>query len=129
MKAFTLKLDRSPIEKMFEDLKRAVRTGIPQVHDDEMKCGSVEAMLQAISRSKFEAFAAIVAHKPRTLNELANFLGKDLGNVSRDVRDLEMIGLIELRREDSKDSRKIRPVAKYDQIVFDFSSGHLKAKK
>lgn len=122
MKTFTLKLERGPIERMFEDLKRAVRTGVPHIRDDEMACSSVGAMMRAMSRSKFEAFATIVDRKPKTLNELAEFLGKDLGNVSRDVKGLELIGLIELRRDDTKDSRKLRPVAKYDQIVFDFSS-------
>jgi predicted transcriptional regulator len=122
MKTFTLKLDRSPMERMVEDLKRAVRTGIPHIRNDEMRCSSVGAMMRAISRSKFEAFATIVDHKPKTLNQLAELLGKNLGNVSRDVKGLELIGLIDLRREDTKDSRKLRPVAKYDQIVFDFSS-------
>jgi predicted transcriptional regulator len=121
MKTFTFKLEKNPTKKMISHLRRAIKTGIPHVRDDEMLCGSIGAMMTVISRAKFEAFAAIVNHKPQTLNELAGILGKDLGNVSKDVKSLEAIGLVELRKGDFGDSRQVKPVAKYDQIAFDFS--------
>ena len=120
MKTFTFKLKKTSFKKTIRALRRAVKTGIPNIQDDEMSCGSIEAMMTVMSRSKLEAFAAIVDHKPMTLKELADILGKDLGNVSRDVRALELTGLIELRRNEL--GNRIKPVAKYDQIVFDFTS-------
>jgi predicted transcriptional regulator len=119
MKTFTFKLERTSVKKVFTDLRRAVKTGIPDIREDEMACGTIEAMMTIISRSKFEAFAAIVEHKPQTLKELAEILGKNLGNISRDVKVLELLGLIELKRESG--GNKTRPIAKYDQIKFDFS--------
>lgn len=110
-----------------EALKRAVRTGIPDVHPDELFCDSVESMLETISRSKFEAFAMIVEHKPKSLRELAEILGKDLGNVSRDVKVLELLGLVELRKENKQDPRALCPVAMYDQITFDFTPARKRA--
>jgi predicted transcriptional regulator len=127
MKTFTLKLERQPVKKMIAAMKRAVKTGIPEIHEHELRCGSVESMMRVISKSKFEAFAAIVDYKPKTLNELADQLHKDLGNVSRDVRSLEALGLIKLRKEDANDTRKVRPIALYDQILFDFSASSKKA--
>ncbi len=107
---------------MIAELKRAVKTGVPHVRDDEMLCSTIDAMMTVVSRAKFEAFAAIVKYGPKTLNELAEILGKDIGNVSRDVRSLEAIGLIELRKDHPGDTRRVKPIAKYDQIAFDFSA-------
>ena len=82
-------------------------------------------MMAVMSRSKFEAFAAIVNHRPSTLKELASLVGKDLGNISRDVKALEMTGLIELKKDAA--GNRLKPIAKYDQIVFDFSTTHKNA--
>ena len=125
MKTFTFKLGKTSFKKALKDLTKAVKTGVPNVQADVMTCNSVESMMTIISRSKFEAFAAIVDHKPQTLKELATILGKDLGNVSRDAKALELTGLIELKRDEV--GNRIQPIAKYDQIVFDFSTPSRKA--
>jgi predicted transcriptional regulator len=122
LKTFTLKLNKTPIKKMMTELRQAIRTKIPNVHDNELLCGSIEAMTDAISKSKLEAFAAIVEHKPRTLRELATILGKDVGNISRDVKGLELLGLIDLVPDKTVGPRAIRPVAKFDKILFDFAT-------
>ncbi len=121
MKTFTLKLEKVSLKGMFADLKRAAKTGVPNIIDDEMACGSVDAMMEAVSRSKLEAFAAIVEHKPKSIKELAELLKKDLGNVSRDVKGLELIGLVELKKDKRDDPRAVRPIAKYELIAFDFT--------
>ncbi len=126
MKTFTLKLGKTSLKNMMSDFKRAVKTGVPHIKEDEMLCGSISAMMDAVSRSKLEAFAAIVEHKPNSVKELAEILKKNQGNVSRDVKGLELIGLIELKKDKRDDPRAVRPVAKYDQIVFDFQSTRTK---
>jgi predicted transcriptional regulator len=46
-------------------------------------------MLDVVSKSRFETFAAIVEHKPKSLYELAKVLDKDQSQVLRDTRLLE----------------------------------------
>ncbi len=121
MKTFTMKLGGpSLIKNMREEIRQAIRTGVPSIDEDVMLCESVEGMSAVISKSRLEAFGAIVQHRPKSLKELAEILKKDLGNVSRDVEVLKLMGLIEVRSGESDDPRALMPVAKYDQIVFDF---------
>ncbi len=126
MKTFTLKLGDASLKTITAELKQASKTGIPNVVDDEMICGSVSAMMDAVSRSRLEAFAAIIKYKPKSLNDLAEHLQKNLGNVSRDVRGLELLGLIELKKDNKYDSKIIRPIAKYDEITFVFKDSKAK---
>ena len=52
--------------------------------------------------------------------ELSQIMNKDLGYISKEVRVLESIGLIELVKDSSGVREKIKPVAQYDRIVLDF---------
>ncbi|MEQ1664334.1 MAG: hypothetical protein ABL927_03045 [Bdellovibrionales bacterium] len=122
VRTFTLKLHKTPIKKMMTELRQAARTKLPNVHDDELLCSSISAMIDAISKSKFETFAAVVEHKPKTIKELAKILGKDVGNISRDAKGLELLGLIDLVPDKNVGPRAIRPVAKFDKILFDFAT-------
>jgi predicted transcriptional regulator len=125
MKAFKISIEKIPLSSTIKALKRAIETGIPNIRRDELVCDSVETMLKIMSRSKFEAFAAIVEHKPNSVLELAKILGKDAGNVSRDVKSLKALRLIELIEEKDGERVRMKPVAKYQQIIFDFKAvGH-----
>lgn len=55
--------------------------------------------------------------KPNSLTELAKLLNKDYGNVWRDAKILESMGIIELQKE----KQGVKPVALYERIVFDLS--------
>ncbi len=60
MKVFTVRYEKSPKKAALEAMKRAIETGIPDVKGDELICDTMEAMLKVMTRSRFEAFAAIV---------------------------------------------------------------------
>jgi predicted transcriptional regulator len=100
-------------------MKRAIRTGVPDIRDDEMICDSMASMLKLMSKSRFEVFAAIVEHRPESLNELARVMDKDPGNVLKDAKALEGLGLIRLVPVKSARER-LKPQALYDKIVFEF---------
>jgi len=119
MKVFTFKYQRHPKKSVLAAMKRAIRTGVPDVRDAEMVCDSMSSMLKLMSKSRFEVFAAIVEHKPGSLNELARSLGKDPGNVLRDAKSLEALGLISLVPVRGERER-LRPDALFDKIVFEF---------
>lgn len=119
MKVFTFKYQRNPTKSVLAAMKRAIRTGVPDVRDDEMVCDSMASMLKLMSKSRFEVFAAIVEHRPDSLNELARVLEKDPGNVLRDAKSLEALGLIRLV-PGKGDRGRLKPDALFDKIVFEF---------
>ena len=120
MKVFKFRYERSPRKSALEAMKWAIATGHADIRDDEMICDSMDAMLKLMSRSRFDVFAAIVEHKPSSLYELAKALEKDPGNVLRDAKALEALGLIRLVTLKDGDREKLRPQALYDKIVFEF---------
>jgi predicted transcriptional regulator len=122
LKTFTFKLHRSPIKKMMSELRQAARTKVPLIHDDEMLCDSAESMSEAISKSKLSLFAAIVEHKPKSIRELAKIVNKDVANVFRDAKGLELIGLIDMVPDKASGQKTARPVAKFDKILFDLNA-------
>jgi predicted transcriptional regulator len=57
-----------------------------------------------------------VENRPQSLYQLAKLLKRDYANVYKDVQNLVAMGVIRLEKE----GEKIKPIACYDQIVFDF---------
>jgi predicted transcriptional regulator len=119
MKVFTFKYQRNPKRSVLTAMKRAIRTGVADVRNDELICDSMSSMLKLMSKSRFEVFAAIVEHKPGSLNELARVMDKDPGNVLRDVKSLESLGLIRLIPLKG-DRERLKPESLFDKIIFEF---------
>lgn len=122
MKTFTFRYEEKPLKKAFARMRKVIETGIPDIHNDEMVCGSLQSMLDVMSKSRFETFAAIVEHKPNSLYELAKVLDKDQAQVLRDARSLEALGLISLEAVQDGGREKLRPKALYDRITFEFNA-------
>lgn len=120
MKIFTFLYEKNPRKSALDAMKKAIKTGKPDIRDDELICDSMDSMLKLMSKSRFDVFAAIVEHKPDSLYELAKALKKDPGNVLRDAKALESLGLIELVPAKSGERERLKPEAKYDKIVFEF---------
>ena len=122
MKTFTIKIENRPDEVAFKKLKKVIKTGIPDVHPDELLCDSLDSALSVFSKSKFEVFAGILNLKPDSVAALAKGLDKDQANVLRDVRALEAMGLIKLVMEKDGDRTRLRPATLYNKIIFDFGT-------
>lgn len=120
MKIFTFRYERNPKKSALEAMKHAIKTGKADIHDDELVCDGMDAMLKLMSKSRFDVFAAIVEHKPHSLYELAKALEKDPGNVLRDTKALESLGLIKLTTIKDGEREKLKPQALYDKIIFEF---------
>ncbi len=120
MKIFTVRYLKNPKKSVLEAMKRAIETGVPDVKGDELICDSMEAMLKIMTRSRFEAFAAIVENHPHSVYELAKALDKDQGNVQRDVKALEQLGLVKLKSVKDGDRERLMPVPQYEKIVLEF---------
>lgn len=117
MKVFTFRYQKGIRKKVLSEMKEAMRTGRPKIHDDEMLCDSVESLLKCISKSRMEAFLAIIEHKPESVYELARSLEKDQANVLKDAKALETMGLIELRPIKDGNRERLLPVALFDAVA------------
>ncbi|CAG8817005.1 30591_t:CDS:1, partial [Racocetra persica] len=76
---------------------------------------SIKALEEDLKR--MDLFTTLVKKKPTSLTDLAKLLGKDYTNVLNEVQILESMGIIKLEKE----AEEIRPIALYEQIIFDFS--------
>lgn len=126
MRIFKFKYERNPKKAVLHAMKRAIRTSTRDVREDELICDSMGSMLKLMSKSRFDVFAAIVENKPESLYELAKFMKKDPGNVLRDAKVLEEMGLIKLVSLKGKRDR-LKPQALFDKIVFEFEPKAVRA--
>ena len=125
MKVFTFRYQKGIRKKVLSEMKEVIRTGRPQIHDNEMFCDSVESLLKCISKSRMEAFLAIIEHKPDSVYELAQALGKDQANVLKDAKALESMGLIELQPVKDGSRERLKPKALYDSIAVEMGQQDL----
>jgi predicted transcriptional regulator len=119
MKTFTFKYDPHPARSAIEGIRNAMKYGKGEIHSDSLSCRTMQEMVALMTKGRLDAFTAIVEQEPNSITELANLLGKDAGNVQRDVASLEALGLVALKRQAAKRGVKIKPVARYQRIVFE----------
>jgi predicted transcriptional regulator len=91
MKTFTFKYDRHPRKTAFEGIARAQKTGRGEIQKDEISCRSMDEMMKVMTKTRFQIFTSILETAPESLTELADTLGKDLGNVMKDIQVLESL--------------------------------------
>lgn len=123
MKTFTLILKKNALGSMVKRLRRAVKTGIPDLHPDCIYCDSIDSMLKTITPPRFDVFCAINQNKPKNVTALAKILKRDTESVLKDVTALYFVGIINLKPYKLNPTFSQRPITKYSKIVFecDFS--------
>lgn len=119
MKTFIFRYDPNPRKTAMAAISRAMKTGKGQILKNEISCRSMDEMIKVMTKSRFQIFTAVVETSPNSITELAEYLKKDLGNVARDVKALEALGLLTLQKEKGKRGEKMKPIALYDRILFE----------
>lgn len=119
MKTFTFRYDSHPRKSAMTSIQKSLRTGDIDIERDSIACKSMDDMMKLMTKTRFQVFTAIVEKAPGSLTELADVLKKDLGNVLRDAKVLQSLGLIELQKSPGRRGEKIKPVALYQRIVFE----------
>ncbi len=120
MKTFTFKYEKNPKKSALLAMQKAIQTGNADIRDHEMVCDGLDSMLKLMSKSRFDVFAAIVENRPHSIYDLAKSLEKDQGNVLRDVKALESLGLIKLKPMKNGARGKFKPLPLYDRVIFEF---------
>lgn len=119
MKTFTFRYDPHPRKSAMSSIQKSLKMGVIDIDQDSIACKSMDDMMKLMTKTRFQVFAAIVEKTPESLTELADVLEKDLGNVLRDAKVLESLGLIELRKSPGRRGEKVKPLALYQRIVFE----------
>jgi len=80
--------------------------------------GSIDVMRKFITDERLRALKTIRKYKPSSIYELAKILKRDTKNVSEDVKYLEQLGFIELKKSTTGRS-KTTPLVNYDKILLE----------
>ena len=130
MKTFTFRYDPSATPNdLFARVARAAKTGVADIRKDVTSSNSIHAILSAMTEGRLQVFYAVAVHQPSSMYQLAQVLKRDQANVLRDVKALEAMRLIKLVSEMDGDRERLRPVANYDRIVFDFGAAGVSGKR
>jgi predicted transcriptional regulator len=76
----------------------------------------VSSLRRVLSNEKARILNTIKTQNPSSIYELAKKLGRNFKAVSDDVRLLKKFGFIELKEEQSKKRRRLRPVIVVDTL-------------
>ena len=85
----------------------AMATGEYKRRKDEPKMwfASFKVLGEVLNNGNQELLKTIIKHKPQSLKELAELSGRHTSNLSRSLKTMERIGLVELTRN----GRKVQP--------------------
>ena len=74
-----------------------------------------ETLGKAITGARIELLNVIRVKKPKSIQQLARFVGRDFKNVYMDVKFLKAVGLIELKEKGAR--RSSIPEAKFEELL------------
>ena len=103
------------LEETFKDSRKFASDldkGIFKKHTPTIGFASYEVYKKMLTEKRLELLGAIKTKKPRSIKELATISKRDFKNVYDDVKMLENLGLIKLK----KDTQGLIPIALYDEI-------------
>ena len=121
MKVRKVKIGIKDVETLlneFGDAAGSIETGKKVKHERGVYFTNIQAFRKALTQKRLELLHAIKAEHPSSINHLARILQRDIKNVAADVRFLEQAGLIDTKKETSKE---ISPRVTYDKILLEIA--------
>ena len=104
----------------FVEIGKAVEEGKPVKKEKGVYFTSVEAFRKAITPKRLALLKAIKTEKPSSVRQLSKIAERDVKNVSTDIKFLEQVGLVDIKRND-KTEKEITPSVNYDRILFEIA--------
>ncbi len=104
----------------FVEIGKAVEKGKPVQKEKGVYFTSVEAFRKAITPKRLALLKAIKTEKPSSVRQLSKIAGRDVKNVSTDIKFLDQVGLVDIKRND-KAKKEITPSVSYDKILFEIA--------
>jgi predicted transcriptional regulator len=87
-------------------------TGENSMYDFE----GISTLRKMLSNQKLRVLHTLKVQKPKSMYELAKFLGRDFKSVSEDIKLLERFGFIDIVSEQSGKRKRLRPVLAVDSV-------------
>ncbi len=104
----------------FVEIGKAVEEGKPVKKEKGVYFTTVEAFRKAITPRRLALLKAIKTEKPSSVRQLSKIAGRDVKNVSTDIKFLDQVGLVDIKRND-KAKKEITPSVSYDKILFEIA--------
>ena len=104
----------------FVEIGKAVEEGKPVKKEKGVYFTSVEAFRKAITPKRLALLKAIKTEKPSSVRQLSKIVERDVKNVSTDIKFLEQVGLVDIKRNDEAE-KEITPSVSYDKILFEIA--------
>ena len=104
----------------FVEIGKAVEDGRPVTTEKGVYFTSVEAFRKAITPRRLELLKAIKTEKPSSVRQLSKIAKRDLKNVSTDIRFLEQVGLVDIKKNGAT-QKEITPLVSYDKILVEIA--------
>jgi predicted transcriptional regulator len=102
----------------FADAAESVEAGAKVKHERGVYFTNIQAFRKALTQKRLELLHTIKAEHPSSINHLARILQRDIKNVASDVRFLKQAGLIDTKKETS---REISLHVTYDKILLEIA--------
>ena len=121
MKVRKVKIGIKNVETLlneFADAAGAIESSREVKHERGVYFTNIQAFRRALTQKRLELLHAIKTEHPSSINHLARILQRDIKNVAADVRFLEQAGLIDTKKETSKE---IAPHVTYDKILLEIA--------
>ncbi len=110
--------DAETLLNEFGDAACSIEAGKKVKHERGVYFTNIRAFRKALTQKRMEMLHAIKTEQPSSINHLARILHRDIKNVAADVRFLEQAGLIDTKKETSKE---ISPHVMYDKILLEIA--------
>jgi predicted transcriptional regulator len=104
------------VEEAFHSVARAAQKGkelskaVPV-----LSFPSIAEMARTLTPKRLELLRLVRRHCPRSVRQLASLAGRDIKNVSADLRVLENLGLVETQERETPRQRK-HPRSVFDRL-------------
>jgi len=123
MKVKRLSIGIKSMDEVMTDFARAakaIQRGKRVSKKEGLYFTDLQAFRRAITDQRLAILRAIKANDPGSVYELAKILKRDVKNVSADLRILEELGLVDLRKTRTPRG-KVKPTVAYDSINLDIA--------
>jgi predicted transcriptional regulator len=119
-KQFIIKYDPSySLGKMFNHLDQAIEGKKHLQPENVIVCHDLATIYSTITKNRLDLLTFLVSKQPENIYQLAKLLKRSYSHVWTDCQTLNGLGIIELKKSDN-DEEKIRPIALYEEIIFNF---------
>lgn len=112
--------DLETVLNEFVETGRALEKGKTVKKEKGVYFTSVEAFRKAVTPKRLALLRAIKTEKPSSVRQLSKITNRDIKNVSTDIRFLEQVGLVDIKKNIGAE-KEVKPLVNYDKILFEIA--------